>query len=76
MSYLPDASPARIRYIVPPSFLIGVSCLSVAEVERAESEGADFLVFSPIFLSSSRQIEQPKGLDQRRQAAPPSTSPS
>lgn len=62
-------SPARIRDIAPQGFLIGVSCHNVAEVERAESEGADFVVFSPIFFSSSKKIDEPKGLDQLREAA-------
>lgn len=63
-------APAHWRTIAPPGFLIGVSCHSVPEVCRAETEGADFAVLGPIFAPLSKtDARSPLGLPALREAA-------
>ena len=52
------------------SFLIGVSCHSLAEVAAAEAAGADYAVFGPVFTPLSKGSRlPPRGLDGLRRAS-------
>lgn len=42
-------SPSQVRPICPPGFLIGVSCHTLADIQRASEEQADFAVYGPVF---------------------------
>jgi len=69
--HLPGDSiaPCVLRAIVPPAFRIAVSAHSVEEVVRAEREGADFAVFSPVFEPISKAAwGPPQGLERLRAA--------
>ncbi|HSE30417.1 MAG TPA: thiamine phosphate synthase [Pyrinomonadaceae bacterium] len=56
--------PANVvRGATPDNFLIGVSIHSVTEATDAESGGADFVVFGPVFeTESKRKFGPPQGL--------------
>ncbi len=61
-------SPETIRRIAPAGFLIGVSCHTIAELRAAESEGADFAVYGPVFPSVTKSLA-PIGIKAFREAA-------
>ena len=57
--HLPSDSPAPCELRRLGSFVIGVSCHSLAELRRADTEAADFAVFSPIFPTLSKAAQGP-----------------
>ena len=71
--HLPSGSPAarfwrRPGFLV--DFLIGVSCHSVDDVRQAEAEGADYVVFGPVFPPRSKTARTgPIGLEGLGRAA-------
>ncbi len=71
-----DVSPQDVRSIWagrPP--VIGVSCHSPADVERAKALGASFCVFGPIFEKRIGNIDvRPVGLDRLREACQAGTA--
>ena len=67
--HLPSGSPPA-RFWRRPGFLVGVSCHSVEEVRNAETEGADYVVFGPVFPPRSKLARaEPRGLEDLRRAA-------
>jgi len=71
-----SVAPALLRTIAPANFMIAVSAHSVEELRRAEEEGADFAVFSPIFPVVSKAGYGPAlGLDCLREAVRQVTIP-
>ena len=59
-----------LRRIAPPAFLIGASVHSEGEARQAAAEGADFVVFGPVYdTPSKRQYGQPQGLQALEQVA-------
>jgi thiamine-phosphate pyrophosphorylase len=47
--------------------IIGVSTHSISEAVNAEREGADYIGFGPIFMTSTKDAGPPKGLDMLRE---------
>ncbi len=65
-----------IRGITPPGFLIGASVHSLGGARDAVAEGADFLVFGPVYdTPSKRQYGAPQGLAALEQVAAAVTRP-
>jgi len=56
--------PLPVRQLIGPRRLIGISTHSVEDVRRANQGGADYVVFGPIFeTSSKRSFGPPLGLN-------------
>ena len=71
-AHLPSGSPPPNvwRALTPPGFLIGVSCHSADEVRAAQEEGADYVVFGPVYAPRSKSSGlTPRGLDGLTEAA-------
>lgn len=70
--HLPSAGVpvADARRLLGPGRLLGVSCHSRPDVERAAAGGADYATFSPIFdTPSKRRYGAPLGVAALREAA-------
>jgi thiamine-phosphate pyrophosphorylase len=51
-----------------PEFLVGASCHSLASAQAAETDGADYLFFGPIFSTPSKAaFGEPQGLQRLRE---------
>lgn len=70
--HLPSGAiaPREVRRVTLQPFTIGVSCHSVEDVRLAEREGADFVVFGPVFYTASKaRYGKPQGLTKLAEAA-------
>lgn len=56
--------PGRVRAMIGPDRLLGVSTHSLEEVRRAQDDGADFVVFGPVYDTPSKQVYgRPQGVE-------------
>lgn len=63
-------APGRWRAIAPAGFLIGASCHTLDEICSGEAEGADYVLFAPVFAPLSKSSDlSPHGLTGLEQAA-------
>lgn len=46
--------PGGVRRVVPPGTLVGASCHSMAEVQAAAGDGANYVTLSPVYESPSK----------------------
>jgi thiamine-phosphate pyrophosphorylase len=60
-------SAGVVRQNFPANFIIGVSAHSLEDAENAKKQGADFVTFSPIFPTPSKEkYGAPQGLEKLR----------
>ena len=65
----------RVREVAPEGLVIGVSTHTLSEVREAAEGGADFLVFGPVFPTTSKPGHPGVGLERLREAVRASTIP-
>ncbi len=68
--HLPAASfsVSDTRKLLGNEVIVGVSTHSFAQAERAQEDGADYVIFGPIFdTPAKRRFGPPRGLDELRQ---------
>ena len=72
-----DSMPAaRVRTMAPRPFLIGRSIHDAPEAERVTHEGGlDYLIFGPVFETSSKPGSPPAGLEALRSVVSRTTLP-
>lgn len=58
---MPFPKPAQVQKATTGQFLVALSCHTSSDVLRAESEGADFAVFAPVFEKRDVIGVEPKG---------------
>jgi thiamine-phosphate pyrophosphorylase len=60
-AHLPAGSPSPgiWRDFAPAGFLLGASCHTIEELLVAESQGADYALFGPVFLPRSKPTDLP-----------------
>lgn len=68
-AHLPEADlpVAAARRLLGDGLLVGRSVHSVAAASEAESQGADYVVFGPVFASDSHPGQTPVGLEALRE---------
>lgn len=57
-----DASVKTARRILGSNKIIGVSCHSLAQAQRAQEEGADYIGIGPVFSTPTKPGRRPIGL--------------
>jgi thiamine-phosphate pyrophosphorylase len=71
-----DSLPVAIIRMIAPTLVIGASVHSLAEARGAEAEGADFVVFGPIYdTPAKRPYGPPQGLEALRRVTAEATRP-
>jgi thiamine-phosphate pyrophosphorylase len=56
-----SVAPWRVRRLLPRGFLVGRSVHAMAEVEGSQLDGADYVIFGPVFETASKPGVSPRG---------------